>query len=283
MPASSASAWSTSAARPGSSGRTGFATVMAPPRFPERRRRSFRVCFRVLTRRADRACTSCPSRTPPIHGCATTSPSPTSCCAGSPSPLAGSISPSRRRSSRARSLRATSRGRCCCSRNGSTSWSRCCEPFDVPVYLADAAVLEQRHRLRDAPRRPRLDAPAAAARGRRAAARRPPRRRARGHRRSHQRRRDLPRRRGARRGRGARHAALRRPVLPPSRAGQHGHGAAGAVDPARGVAARCRAAARGGIRDRGPRARSTPPSTSRSSRGIHPSGSPCCSAPRATG
>ncbi len=94
------------------------------------------------------------------------------------------------------------------------------------------------HWFQPAPRRTGRNAPPAAAlragdrRGRHSD------HRARGHRRPHQCRGDLPLRGGARGGRGADHPALRRPVLPAERAREHGHGAADSVDAAAGLAGR---------------------------------------------
>ena len=128
-------------------------------------------------------------------------------------------------------------------------------PFDIPVHLADPEQLEaitgyRVHRGALAAIRA-----AGAARSRRAARRRAAGGRARGHRRPHERRCDLPLGRRARRRCGAGEPALRRPALPAQRAGEHGHGVPGAVDPTARVARGGADAARPRLLDRRPRPR----------------------------
>ena len=86
------------------------------------------------------------------------------------------------------------------------------------------------HGIRRAPGRARGDAPAGAPDGRGGDRGCPPRRRARGHRRPHECRGDLPQLRRARSGRRAGESALRRSPVPAQRAGEHGDGLPGSVD-----------------------------------------------------
>ena len=135
--------------------------------------------------------------------------------------------------------RPPSRARCSCCEQWLDDLRPLLEPFDVPVFVGAPERARSAHGLQPAPRGARLDAPpAAAARWPRCCAGRAPGRRARGHRRPHQRRRDLPLRGRPRRRCRARHPALRRPALPPQRAREHGDGAAGAVDAPARVAGR---------------------------------------------